>query len=285
MYAEHFGLRELPFSLTPDTSYFLDWASAREALNLLVFALRSGEGFVKVVGEVGTGKTLLCRSLLARLPDEFVSAFLPNPFLTPSGLRLALAEELGVEAPEAQDPNRLVNRISARLLELAAAGRRAVLLLDEAQALPDASLETVRLLSNLETERTKLLQVILFGQPELDQRLAAPGLRQLRQRIAFSARLRPLDREELAQYVGHRLRVAGHPDGRLLARGALTALHDGSSGIPRLVNVLCHKALLVAFGLGHRRLRRRHVRRAIRDTESARRQRPLVRGLARERWA
>lgn len=271
LYLEHFGLGELPFSLTPDTSYFLTAPSHREALNLSLFAIRSGEGFAKIVGEVGTGKTLLCRKLLNLLDDRFVSACIANPLLTPAALPAAVAQELGIEVPQGIDYHGLLARITARLVEIDASGRQSVLFLDEAQALPDASLEALRLLTNLETERKKLLQVVMFAQPELDARLARPEFRQLRQRIGFSYRLRPLDPDELAIYVEHRLRTAGHAGMPLFTGRALDALFRASRGIPRLVNILAHKSLLAAYGEMERRVRRSHVRRAAFDTEGVRR--------------
>jgi MSHA biogenesis protein MshM len=273
MYASHFSLDTLPFQLTPDTSFYFDYRGHREALNVLLVALRSGEGFVKVSGEVGTGKTLLCRMLLNALDgardSNFVTAYLPNPCLGGNGLRAALASELGLECPRNLGQHHLLKRIHEHLLQLAAEGRPVVVCLDEAQALSDESLEALRLFTNLETERHKLLQVVLFGQPELDERLARTGLRQLRQRITFSHRLEPLDAAGVAEYVRHRLSVAGARDAGLMTPAALRALSCGAGGIPRLVNILGHKALLAAYGEGASRVGPAHVRRAIRDTEGA----------------
>lgn len=281
MYTEHFGLRELPFSLTPDTGYYYELASHREALNVLLVALRAGEGFLKLTGEVGTGKTLLCRKLLDALEREAETAYIPNPFLNPNALRLAVAEELGLRFPRNLGQHRLLKLVTARLVELHRAGRRVVLLIDEAQALPDDSLEAVRLLTNLETEKTKLLQVVLLGQPELDARLAQPRLRQLRQRITFAHRLRPMDERECGAYLAHRMTVAGYQGPPAFEPRAVRQLHRASRGIPRLVNILAHKALLVAFGRGERQVSAAHVRRAVRDTEDARAPRPWWRRLLR----
>jgi MSHA biogenesis protein MshM len=270
VYATHFNLHTQPFQLTPDTSFYFDFRGHREALNVLLVALRSGEGFVKVTGEVGTGKTLLCRMLLNALEGELTTAYLPNPCLGGNGLRAALAAELDLDCPRNLVQHHLLQRIQDRLLGLAAGGHPAVVCIDEAQALSDEALEAIRLLTNLETEHNKLLQVVLFGQPELDARLAMPGLRQLRQRITFSHRLEPLDVPGVARYVQHRLRVAGAPRPDLLAPRALRALHRASGGIPRLVNILAHKSLLAAYGEGAARVTSGHVRRATRDTEGAR---------------
>ena len=270
LYLDHFGLLEPPFTLTPNTGYFLASPAHREALNLLLFALRSGEGFVKITGEVGTGKTLLCRKLMCQLGDGFVTAYVPHPPTSSDGLLAAVAEEMGLEV-DSTDRNRTLRQLSNQLIELDAAGRRAVLVIDEAHVLPEDALEAVRLLTNLETERQKLLQVVLFGQPELDQRLAQPVLRQLRQRIAFAYRLRPLSRGELGVYVEHRLRVAGSRSGSLFESEAIDVLQRASGGIPRLVNVLGNKALLAAWGRRAPRVLAGHVRRAAADTEGAHR--------------
>lgn len=270
MYLEHFGLSQHPFTITPDTEFFLDHGSHNQALNVLRYSLESGEGFIKVTGEVGTGKTLLCRQLLNSLGEEYVTAYIPNPFINPVALRMALASELGIEFARNTGQPRLLELINERLVKLHAAGRRVVLLLDEAQALPDDSMEALRLLSNLETEKAKLLQVVLFGQPELDRRLQQPHLRQLRQRILFGYRLQPLTRDDLAVYVQHRLLVAGYRGVPLFTARALKQLHRDSRGIPRLVNVLAHKAMLCAFGRGDRHVDLMHVRRASADTDDIR---------------
>lgn len=270
LYLEHFGLDTRPFSLTPDTAFYYDAPAHQEALNVLLVALRSGEGFLKITGEVGLGKTLLCRKLLNALEDEAVTAYIPNPHLSPVSMRLSLARELGLEPPEGLAQDQLLEMIQDRLLELAAEGRPVILCLDEAQQLPEATLEAVRLLTNLETEQRKLIQVVLFGQPELDERLSRPSVRQLRQRITFSYDLGPLDREGVGDYVRHRLRVAGYRGAPLFTTRAIRRLYQGSEGTPRLVNVLAHKALMVAWGEGADQVEQRHVKLAVDDTEDAR---------------
>ncbi len=268
MYLEHFGLRELPFSLTPNTSFFYDRGSHKEALNVLLLALKSGEGFIKITGEVGTGKTLICRKLLNSLGEDFVIAYIPDPFLHAGALRRALATELGLSGNCTAE--KLTQFLTERLLSINAQGKRVVVLLDEAQALPDDSLEAVRLLTNLETERHKLLQVVLFGQPELDQRLDQAHLRQLKQRITFSYRLHPLNQAEVREYLQHRLRISGFQGGTLFSPWALRGLATASRGIPRLVNILAHKALMAAYGEGMPLVQARHLRRAVRDTDDTR---------------
>ena len=268
MYLAHFGLQQAPFGITPDTEFVYPSNSHREGLNLLHFALSSGEGFIKVVGEIGTGKTLLCRNLLAELGPNWKAAYLPNPQLEPRAFLREVADEIGAGsgAPEAAH---IVKRLNRRLLDLAQTGQRVVMCIDEAQTMPRLTLESLRLLSNLETEKRKLLHIILFGQPELDEMLAAHSARQIRQRIVFHHQLRGLDVDEVGHYVEQRLRIAGHNGDPLLPRAAVKALHRCSGGTPRLVNILAHKALLTAFGEGQPRVEARHVKIAAEDTEGA----------------
>ena len=271
MYLKHFGLTELPFGITPDTSFTYSVQYHQEALNTLLLALNGGEGFVKISGEVGTGKTLLCRRLLQTLDDGWITAYLPNPNLDASTLFLALAEELGIKAAGSLDQYHLVRQINMTLLDHARARKRVVLCIDEAQVMLLETLEALRLLSNLETEKRKLLQIVLFGQPELDEKLNRPELRQLLQRIAFHYRLGGLKKGEIGHYVAHRLRVAGYHGDGLFSPAALRALHRASGGTPRLINILAHKSLLSVFGEGRQMVKVRHVRLARKDTEGAHR--------------
>lgn len=269
MYQKHYGLTELPFTLTPNTSFYCDLEGHRAALEVLLTALETGEGFIKVVGEVGTGKTLLCRKLLNDLPDEYVTAYIPNPFLTPEELRAQIARELQVDISEASSQQLVTQAIQQRLLEINGAKRTVVIVLDEAQALPSDSLEALRLISNLETESRKLLHIVLFGQPELNERLAAREHRQLRQRISFSYYLQAMTVHELARYISHRLHIAGYKGAPIFNGKVVTMLHQASRGIPRLANVLCHKTLLLCYGEGVYPVTARHVRMAVDDTEDA----------------
>ena len=271
MYLSHFGLREAPFGLTPNTGFYYGLPPHEEALQVLNWALAQGEGFIKVTGEVGPGKTLLCRKLLGELGSEARPvrlAWLPNPHLTPGELRAALALELGLSMRD-QGELDLTDRIHRHLIALHQQGQRVVVLIDEAQALPDETLEAIRLFGNLETESSKLLQIVLFGQPELDARLARPHLRQLRQRIGFSYCLRALRVDETRAYVEHRLQVSGYRGAELFEGRALRLLWRASRGVPRLINVLAQKCLMLAYGRGMRRIGPRLVRLAIRDTEDA----------------
>jgi len=268
MYLYHFGLTELPFTLTPNTSFFLALEPHNEALAVLMTALKTGEGFIKVIGEVGTGKTLLCRKLLNEIPEHFVTAYIPNPYLNPDELRRAVAIELGVKQAQRMSAQLLTQRIQNRLLELHAKGHSVVLILDEAQALPEESLEALRLFTNLETETRKLLQVVLFAQPELDQRLAQTEFRQLRQRITFSYQLRAMKAEEVQQYIQHRLQVAGYKGAALFSASLCKKITKASQGIPRLVNILCHKMLMLSYGQGNYKMTKKQLAAAIKDTES-----------------
>ena len=268
-YIAHFGLREPPFGITPDTSFFFACRSIQEALNTLLVAVANGEGFIKITGEVGTGKTLLCRKFLASLSDGYVSAYVHNPSVRPKTLLIAICEELGIEIDPSRDQHQLLKGITLALLKFGASEKRVVLCMDETQAMPFETLETLRLLTNLETEKRKLLQVVLFGQPELDRKLAAESIRQLRQRIVFQYDLKALDAAEVAGYVSHRLAIAGYSGPALFDRPAMRALHAGSGGIPRLVNILAHKSLLLLYGEGGQGVEKRHVRAAVVDTPAA----------------
>jgi MSHA biogenesis protein MshM len=266
MYTAHFGLSEAPFGITPDTSFFFTSPHSQEALNTLLVAARNGEGFIKITGEVGTGKTLLCRKFMATLGNEFVTAYIPNPYLEPRTLMLALADELEITLEKDVDQHQLLKAITLRLLELAAAGKRVLLCLDEAQAIPIESLEALRLLTNLETEKRKLLQIVLFGQPELNRNLELESIRQLAQRITFHYHLGPLSRDDIEYYLAHRLRIAGYSGARMFERAAIARLYRASGGIPRLVNILAHKALMVSYGQGKQQVSARHVAEAAKDT-------------------
>ncbi len=277
IYLDHFGLREPPFGITPDTSFFFACASSQEGLNTLLVAVANGEGFIKITGEVGTGKTLLCRKLLGILADNCVTAYIPNPSLEPRTLLFALCDELHVEVEPDLDQHRLHKALNVALLEFAREQKRVVICLDETQAMPLETLETLRLLTNLETEKRKLVQVILFGQPELDKKLAHESVRQLRQRITFQYHLGTLTHEELAHYLAHRMRIAGHSGDTIFGSAAARAIHRATGGVPRLVNILAHKSLMLAFGEGTHQVRTRHVRAAIADT-------PAVRSFAARGW-
>jgi len=269
MYHEFFHLEEHPFSLTPDTQFFLNQQSHREALNTMLVALQHCEGFIKIVGEVGTGKTLLCRILLSRLKDKFVTAYIPNPYLSPEELKAFVAQEIGADYNPQMQAHVLMSSIYRKLMQLAHHGKQVVLVVDEAQAMPRETIESLRLLTNLETEKRKLLQVVMLGQPELDTLLSRTDLRQLKQRIIFSEYLKPFSSKGVADYIRHRLDSAGGNQ-HLFSSRALWLLSVGSGGIPRLINILAHKALISAYGRGLRRVGIAQVAAAIADTSETR---------------
>lgn len=269
MYLEYFRFKAFPFSMTPNVDFFCHLKGHQEALNTLLFSLNNGEGFIKIIGEVGSGKTLLCRKLLNSLDEKFVVAYLSSPDLNPLELRRGIARELGILFDISVDQHTLHKMIQDKLLELNATGKQAVLLCDEAQALPIESLETIRLLTNIETTDAKLLQVILMGQPELEDKLKQPNLRQLKQRISFSYYLPLLTRDELETYLFHRLTVAGCTLQPLFSRRVKKMLFKASRGIPRVINLLCHKALLVAYGRGEPSVSLKAMQLAVQDTEIA----------------
>ena len=269
MYLRHFSLREAPFSITPDAAFFFPHEGAQAALNTLLVAIRGGEGFLKIVGEVGCGKTVLCRQLLRTLHGECVTAYIPNPDLGPRDLLLALAQELGLQLPASATRHRLLDGLQRCLLAHAEQGRQVVVIIDEAQAIPVRTVESLRLLSNLETEKRKLLQIVLLGQPELDRKLARPEIRQLQQRITFSDHLGPMAAARVGPYLRHRLQVAAQGAATpvdVFEAPAVQALARFSGGVPRLLNVLAHKCLMLAYGENRHRVTLADVRLAAKDT-------------------
>jgi MSHA biogenesis protein MshM len=279
MYLGYFHLREVPFSITPDSAFFYPHEGVQAALNMLLLALRSGEGFLKVVGEVGCGKTVLCRQLLKTLQgDEWVTAYIPNPDMGPDDLLMALVHELGVGIEPLAEGHQLprhnvLNALRDCLLTHAAAGRRVVVCIDEAQAIPMGTLESLRLLSNLETEKQKLLQLVLLGQPELYEKLSRPEIRQLLQRITFSEYLGPMPAQQVSVYLAHRLATAAlseATDTHVFDNSAAQEIAHFTGGVPRLINVLAHKCMMLAYGENVHRVNLRHVRLAAADTPGVR---------------
>jgi len=269
--SRHYGLSQMPFGLTPNTDFYVDLPSQRQAFEMLRYALSSGEGFIKVTGEVGTGKTMLCRRLLNQLDqDSVLTAYIPNPAVSAEGLWQAIAREFSLPLTSNPDTAEIRANIETFLLQQARQLRRVVLIIDEAQSMPDDTLEALRLVSNLETEKQKLIQIVLFGQPELDDKLAQPHLRQLCQRITSSSRLNPLgDDESLSLYLQQRMCLAGYKGLPVFQRNAISQLWKATQGVPRLVNIIAAKALLVGYGAGTQQLSARHIGLAIRDTEFA----------------
>lgn len=272
MYCHHFGFERVPFSITPDTSFVYSSTSQCNALNVLLMATDAGEGFIKITGEVGSGKTLLCRRFLARLAAaneprrRFRTAYVPNPCLRPLTLLMTIASEFKLRVPNPDSESSLLNSINRALLRYAARGEQVVVCLDEAQSMPVETLESLRLLSNMETEQRKLIQVVLVGQRELDAKLAHDNLRQLRSRISFSYRLGSLSLAETGAYLEHRAKVAGYSKGTpLFSDKAIRSIYSGAHGLPRRINILAHKALLATYGQGADRVELAHVNAARAD--------------------
>jgi len=268
LYLEHFGLREPPFRITPHTDFFFEGADRGATLEALLYAIQHEEGIVKVVGEVGSGKTLLCRVLIERLPQHVETIYLANPSFSRDEILYAVAEELKIEFSRERATIAL-RALQDRLIASYAEGRRTVILIDEAHAMPEETLEQVRLLSNLETSRHKLLQIVLFGQPELEEVLGLPSLRQLKDRITHSFRMRPLSQAEAASYLSFRMRAAGYRGPDVFAPEAVAMIARAASGLSRRINILADKAMLAAFSEGTHAVAARQARAAIADSEFA----------------
>jgi general secretion pathway protein A len=263
---EYYGLKEPPFAITPNPRFLFFSAKHREALNHLLYGVRERKGFVQLTGEVGAGKTTICRSFLEQIGEEFSTALILNPVLDADHLIKAVAMEFGLH-PNGHDRLETLSLINRFLLKECEQGRDAALIIDEAQDLTDELLEQVRLLSNLETDDRKLLQIVLMGQPELRDRLNAHRLRQLRQRITVRFHLGPLTRYEISQYVQHRLHISGSRGAPHFTMPAIWRIHRYSRGIPRLVNAVCDKALLAGYVEQRDRIDWRTIGRAIRELE------------------
>ena len=264
MYESFYGFKEKPFTLTPDPRYFYPSRAHREALDHLLYGIREREGFIVITGDVGTGKTTLCRAILQQLEEGTVTALILNPILSEDELLRAILRDFGLTAA-GQTKNELIAELNEFLLQTIVAGRRAVLIVDEAQNLPHKLLEQIRLLSNLETERDKLIQIILVGQLGLLRHLASPGLKQLNQRVSVRYRLPPLTYQETCQYVYHRLMVAGGTAGVSFTAGALKAIYAFSQGVPRLINLAADRALLQGFTDQSREISKRRAAAGIRS--------------------
>ncbi len=272
MYKRFFDLRERPFKLVPNPAYLFLSKGHEEALAHLTYALSEGDGFVAIIGEVGTGKTLLCRTFLDSLDEGVEAAYVFNPRLDGRELLRTINDELGVDAG-GETTKELIDALNRFLIAQHQAGRRVLLLIDEAQNLSAEVLEQLRLLSNLETRESKLLQIILVGQPELAEMLDSHGLRQLAQRITLSCYLAPLSRRDARRYIAHRLAVASQGRPVPFSRAALAAIHRFSGGVPRLINIACDRALLTAYVAGRRRVTGRIARQAVAELLGTRGQR------------
>jgi type II secretory pathway predicted ATPase ExeA len=268
LYLEHFGLNESPFRITPHTDFFFDGADRGATLEALLYTALHEEGIVKVVGEVGSGKTMLCRVLIERLPTHVETVYLANPSFTREQILYAVAEELKIEF-ERERVTGALHALHDRLIDSYGRGRRTLILIDEAHAMPEETLEQVRLLSNLETSRHKLLQIVLFGQPELDDVLALASMRQLKDRITHSFRMRPLRTAEVATYLSFRMRAAGYRGPDVFAPAAVALIARAAGGLSRRINILADKALLAAYSVGAHAAGTKQARAAIADSEFA----------------
>jgi len=265
MYQQYYGLKEKPFSLTPDTDFFYQSETHQEALNVLLVAIKSGDGFIKVTGEVGTGKTLLCRKLLDSLDEQYNTVYIPNPHMSCNALLDAVLAEMGI-SNELKNDNYLFC-INQYLIATAKNDKITVIILDEAQSLPKESLEVIRLLSNLETRKKKLVQIVLFGQPELDDRLAERSVRQLRQRIMHAYQLQPLDEFSVQSYIHHRMIAAGYTGPELFDDKAKALLFKISQGVPRIINILGNKAMMQSYANGNFYIGEKQIKAAAIDSQ------------------
>lgn len=267
MYYQHFGLTEPPFKITPNTGFFFAGGNRGAILDALVYAIGHGEGIVKVTGEVGSGKTMLCRMLQSRLPEHVESVYLANPNLNPDDILHAIAFEMQLPVTSQSSRFEVMQALQNHLLSRHAEGKRVVIFVEEAQGVPLPTLEEIRLLSNLETERDKLLQIVLFGQPELDTNISRTEMRQLRERITHSFNLAALRPEEIRDYLGFRLRTAGYHGPDLFDATVVRYIAEVSRGLTRRVNILADKSLLAAFADNTHNLTLKHAQTAANDSE------------------
>ncbi len=269
MYLKFFGFKEAPFNITPDPRFLFFAQHHQEAYDHLVYGIENRKGFIELTGEVGSGKTTICRAVLAGLSSNIITALVLNPFLTETQLLRAILSDFGLNI-KARDRLSYIECLNAFLLEQLRNGNNVALIIDEAQNLSSAVLEQIRLLSNLETDQHKLIQIVLCGQPELQQRLAAPELRQLRQRITVRYHLSPLTEAEIVQYIQYRLKIAGLKNNEsFITTGAIRHIYRYSSGIPRIINAVCDVALLAGYVAGTREIDSRCVKKAIQQLEGS----------------
>ena len=267
MYYDFFGLKQPPFRITPDTSMFYPGGDRGSILEALVYAILNGEGIVKVVGEVGSGKTMLCRMLEQELPGKVEIVYIANPSLSPENILHAIAYDLGLNIDSGTSRLDVMNSLQEYLLNKHANGEQVVVFIEEAQSMPIATLEEIRLLSNLETRKNKLLQIVLFGQPELDEMLTRREIRQLKERITYSFQLNPFSSDVIRDYLNSRLRACGYRAGDLFNPAAVSSIEQFSNGLLRRINILADKAMLAAYAGSDAQIGPEHVRQAARDSE------------------
>lgn len=266
MYREFFGLKEKPFNVTSDPSYLFSSRAHKEAFSHLVYGIKERKGFLEITGEIGAGKTTLCRQLLRRLDADTKTSLILNSTLPGLQLLRAIMEDFGLDVGQ-KDKFEMLQQFNRFLIEELSRGNNVILIIDEAQNLELSTLEEIRMLSNLETDKDKLFQVILVGQPELRDKLNSPALKQLRQRIGVRFHMTPLDRDEVPQYIYHRLKVAGSDGEIRFSDDALEAIARYSGGVPRLINVVCDKALLMAYVMETKDISLAMVERCMQEIE------------------
>ncbi len=266
MYERYFGFKEKPFNITADPAFLFFSRRHKEAFAHLVYGIKERKGFLEITGEIGTGKTTLCKALLNSLDKETKTALILNPELSKFQLLRTILQDLEINCDK-HSGIYLLNRLNEFLIQQLSQGNNVVLIIDEAQNLKTSILEQIRLLSNLETEKEKLLQIVLVGQPELREKLKSPKLRQLRQRIGVRYHILPLERNEVDKYIGHRLSVAGSPPAAIFKQEAIDEIYRYSQGVPRIINILCDKALLAAFVQEKKTIGQEMVRKCIGELE------------------
>ena len=266
MYEDYFGLERPPFKITPDTSLFYEGGKRGDILAALVYAIHRGEGIVKVVGEVGSGKTMLCRMLQLKLPDTVEIVYIANPSVSPEDILFVIAHELSLPVGKDDSKHQVMHLLQDYLLQRHMENKQVVLFIEEAQGMPIETLEEIRLLSNLETDENKLLQIVLFGQPELDQNLAQQSIRQLRERITHNFNLDPLTRDEIHNYLNFRMREVGYTGPELINQSVAKKVEQHSDGLLRRINIIADKILLSAFAEGTHNLSVKHVTAAVNDS-------------------
>lgn len=268
MYLSHYGLKQAPFGITPNPAFFFTGNNRGAILEALIYAVKNGEGIIKVTGEVGSGKTMLCRMLESMLPAHIEVIYLVNPTLGKEEVIYAIAGELGLDTRDKR-PDEVIRLLQSELIAKHVAGKQVVLLVEEAQAMPLDTLEEIRLFSNLETAHHKLLQIVLFGQPELDEHLRLPRMRQLKERITHSFPVPPMEASVIPEYLMFRMRAAGYHGPDIFTKGAIKQLTRVSEGVVRRISILADKSLLAAFAENTHAIEARHVKAAIRDSEFA----------------
>ena len=267
MYYDYFGLKQPPFKITPDTAMFFPGGNRGAVLDALIYAILNGEGIIKVVGEVGSGKTMLCRMLEKELPENVEVVYIANPSLSPENILHAIAFDLDLAVQASTSRLEVMNKLQEYLLAKHSNGQHVVVFIEEAQSMPVATLEEIRLLSNLETQQNKLLQLVLFGQPELDEIISRQEIRQLRERITYSFQLNPFAVTDIRDYLNARLRTCGYRSGEMFNRRAVQLIEYYSVGLVRRINILADKSMLAAFATNSNNVSAEHVKKAAEDSE------------------